>query len=83
MPSRLCVSSTRAKYARSYVITSSMLGRDTPCAPFPCFDQEQEHEQEQERKRLHTHYLVTAIYVNYLAGNGRGCIARKENSGRA
>jgi hypothetical protein len=25
-----------------------MVGRRTPCAPFPCFDYEQEHEQEQE-----------------------------------
>ena len=38
----------RAKCARSYVITSAMVGRGTPCAPFPCFDYEQEHEQEQE-----------------------------------
>ena len=48
------------------------------------FDYEQEHEQEKaeaEAKRWsHAHYLISAINVEDLAGNGRSTVAGEKNS---
>ena len=48
------------------------------------YEQEQEHEQEKaeaEAKRWsHAHYLISAINVEDLAGNGRSTVAGEKNS---
>ena len=84
MPSRLRDLSTHAKSARSYVITSAMVGRGTPCAPFPCFNYDQEHEHEQEERKVlsHPHDLIAAIDIDDLTGYRCSAVAGEENSRR-
>ena len=77
MPSRLQVSSTRAKYARSYAVllllmlvipivldeaSLSMSGRAGA------------------RDESHAHYLIPAIDIDDLSGNGCSPVAGEKNS---
>src|SRR5260370_9190324 len=81
MSSRPPVSSIRAKSAQSWLLMS--VGRDGRARRSPHFDyeHEQEHEREHEQEQgSHAHYLVTAIDVNHLAGDGCGSVAGEENS---
>jgi hypothetical protein len=79
MCSRPLVSSSRARFAQSYVIMK--VGCDRPGAlPHDSITSKSKRE---EDSRLHSHYLIPAIDIDHLAGYCRGSIAGKKDSGGA